>query len=189
MVSESVRFCDVADQAIIEFRESENITSYIPFHFYAPTPFAHAVLKTHRNVAFAYLAVNRTYARQHGFQIIPMHPLSSAMRQQLQVLSFDEGMSAIRWDVMDERDYNDSVSKCICMAECVTDQPLNILSLMCQGNALIFVPDDNRKKMVFDHMGQAFDFMRQSNPKFAISANITEMLYNHIWLNESFFKI
>lgn len=132
-------FEDIADPNIISYRQENFLDRYVPFHFFAPTPFAGAVQKSYPDDIFVYIAINRTYARNHYFLIIPKHPMSEEEKFNIEVLNYDEGFEKIEWDVMDQRDYLDAHCKQVCLAECLSPVPLDIRSLINSGDLLFFV--------------------------------------------------
>lgn len=135
-------FTDVANPEIIQFRGATGLNDYVPFHFFAKNPFDGDVLKDVENIDrdFIYLAINRTFAQQNDFKIIPMHPKHMDV---LELYSYDEGMNIIDWEIMNKRDYRDYECKQICMAECVAYQKVDMKDI-----SLIFVPDESLKSKV-----------------------------------------
>jgi len=110
------QFSDVADPAIIASRRRFGLEHRVPFHFFAKNPFDGRVQRDHRDRSFALIAVRRQTAREHGWEIIPRHPLAGAG---IQVMSYGEGFAAIDWALMNKRDYSIAECKSVCMAECV----------------------------------------------------------------------
>lgn len=120
---------DVADPEIIKYRIEYGITNYIPFHFFANTPFAGAVVKKYSSETFVYIAIKRSYAANNGFKIIPKHPMSYDMKYAPNIYDYAEGIKRIDWDAMNRRDYRDEYCKNVCMAECVFDGVIDIQNL------------------------------------------------------------
>jgi len=110
-------FVDIADSDILESREGLGLEEYVPFHFFANSPFDGRVQIDNPDKDFVIIAVRRDYAKANGWQIIPRHPLAD---QDLELMPYDEGIDAINWPKMNERDYNDAESKSVCMAECLS---------------------------------------------------------------------
>jgi hypothetical protein len=110
------RFDDVADAAIIASRQRLGLQHRVPFHFFAKNPFDGRVQRDHTELPFVLIAVRRRIAREHGWKIIPRHPLAGT---EIQIMSYDEGFAAIDWALMNKRDYSHPECKSVCMAECV----------------------------------------------------------------------
>lgn len=108
---------DVADPEILEGREVGELEEYVPFHFFAGTPFAGAVQKKHANDEFVFICIRRTVAESNGFMVVPSHPLNN--KTPLEVLPYHKGLARIDWPAMERREYNDPQSKQACMAECL----------------------------------------------------------------------
>jgi hypothetical protein len=86
-----------------------------------PNPFDYGVIRKpeHAQKRFVYLAVERTYARQQRWQIIPRHPLAGGGSYEL--LDWDSGFERIDWEQLDKRGNwaTDRECKLACMAEAV----------------------------------------------------------------------
>lgn len=134
-------FDDVADPEIIDFREENGLNDYVPFHYFAKNPFDGRVQINHPGKNFIYICVNRIFAKNRNFRIIPMHPI--AMGENIFLYDYDEGFEVIEWDVMEKRDYLDEHCKHICMAECLSDRVVYPHEFSC-----IFVKDDNIKNYI-----------------------------------------
>lgn len=128
-----LEFDDIADKEIVEHREKFNLDSYVPFHFFIANPFDGVVQKSNRNKKFIFITVLRSFAQVNGFNILTRHPLSSNCSE---LLSYNEGVLAIDWDKMAERDYTDNECKEICMAECLSPTSISPKDFFC-----IYVPD------------------------------------------------
>ena len=115
--SSLINFSDVADDEIIASRKRSKLEDYVPFHFFARSPFDGAVQLSHPQKTFVLIAIRRSLAEANKWSIIPKHPLSLAM---VELLDYADGIAAIDWDAMDKRDYNDSHSRSVCMAECLS---------------------------------------------------------------------
>jgi hypothetical protein len=133
-------FDDVADLEIIDFREKNNLTQYIPFHFFARNPFDGRVQKNYPSKEFIYICIPRDFASKNNFKIIPRHPNSM---KNLILYDYLDGYELIEWDKMDERDYSDRDCRHICMAECLS--PNRIYP---QDFSNIFVRTDDIKEFV-----------------------------------------
>lgn len=134
---------DIADQDIIDYRTTHNITSYIPFHFYAGTPFAGAVQKKFSNKQFVYIALMRVDARHNKFKILPYHPMSGYQKLfKPTILEYDEGIETIEWELMNNRDYTDTHAHSVCMAECLSPVNIPIVNLI-EGKRVIFFTKNN----------------------------------------------
>lgn len=134
-------FDDVADPDIIDFRRENNLNDYVPFHFFANNPFDGRVQKDHPDKSFFYICLKRNFAREHGFKIIPMHPI--AMGNDLILYEYDEGMESIDWDTMEISNYLDSYCKHVCMAECLSEEVIEIGDF-----ERIYVKDEETKDFV-----------------------------------------
>ncbi|UTA66858.1 DarT ssDNA thymidine ADP-ribosyltransferase family protein [Emticicia sp. 21SJ11W-3] len=132
-------FIDVADTEILEHRAKFNLNKFVPFHFFAPTPFAGNIQKTFKTESFIYLAVNREKAIEGNFSIIPTHPLN----YNDEPLPYSEGFESIDWELMKVRDYKNHSCKEVCLAECITPNivPISMIDI-------IFVKNDNDKKII-----------------------------------------
>lgn len=113
-------FKDVAEQDIIDFRNTHKITNLIPFHFFAGTPFAGRVQIDYPNEEFIYITIHRDTVKykDNDFKIFPTHPKHM---NPLEIYSYEEGFEKIDWELMEKRDYLDYECKEICMAECVAN--------------------------------------------------------------------
>nr|WP_322657744.1 DarT ssDNA thymidine ADP-ribosyltransferase family protein [Dendronalium sp. ChiSLP03b] len=116
------RFDDVADSGIINFRRENNLTRYVPFHFFANNPFDGRVQKDFPDKEFIYICIYREFAKSNKFSIIPKHPRAI---KPLVLYSYTEGYEIIEWDIMDKRDYLDENCRHICMAECLSPNKIN----------------------------------------------------------------
>ena len=115
---------DIADSEIIDKRQNVNdinLLEYVPFHFFINNPFDGAVKKYHINKNFVYICVRRCIAKEKGFKIIPIHPLSNDILTKFPKIIYDynEGFNLIDWDIMETREYNNQNCKNICLAECL----------------------------------------------------------------------
>ncbi|MGF1769614.1 DUF4433 domain-containing protein [Enterovibrio makurazakiensis] len=111
-------FSDVADRDILEGREAHDLDKMVPFHFFVKNPFDGRVRLNNPDAEFVYITINREFAREDGWVISPRHPLAIGG---FDIKSYDEGMEAIDWKLMDQRDYkNNPESKRVCMAECLS---------------------------------------------------------------------
>lgn len=119
--SQLANFSDVADGEIITSRQKLQLENYVPFHFYAGSPFDGRVQLDNRQKEFVLITVRREFAQANDWKIIPCHPLSGA---DIQVLDYVAGFNAIDWALMNNRDYQDARSRSVCMAECLSPQPV-----------------------------------------------------------------
>lgn len=133
-------FKDVADQEIIQVRRENGLNNWIPFHFFAGTPFDGSVQKSNRDELFVFITVTRKFAETNEFKIITQHPLSL---DKIILIDYEKGLIKIDWVTMATRDYSDSECSMICMAECLTNkivQPKDFHA--------IFVPNLKAKRIV-----------------------------------------
>lgn len=152
-------FDDVADLEIITFRQANNLTQYVPFHFFANNPFDGRVQINFPDKEFIYICISREFAENNNFQIIPKHP--NAMRP-LVLYDYVEGYEMIEWDTMDKRVYSDDNCKHICMAECLSQNTIKPDEFSC-----IYVRDEkvkNNIKGMCDYYGISCNFYINTNP-------------------------
>ncbi|MEK0315651.1 DarT ssDNA thymidine ADP-ribosyltransferase family protein [Cohnella sp. 56] len=142
-------FIDVADAEIIEFREANSITDYVPFHFFSKNPFDGRVQRDRPDEEFIYITLKRSYAKDNGFLIIPQHPISM---EEFSMYSYEEGFDVIDWETMDVRDYHNTLCKNICMAECVSPSLIDSSDFHC-----IFVKNADQKKIITDLSSKYYD--------------------------------
>ena len=122
------QFDDVAEPEIIGFRTTNNLTKYVPFHFFSKNPFDGKVQRAYSDKEFVYICVQRTFAEKNNFKIIPKHPSSM---NPLVLYDYSEGMNVIDWETMDRRDYSNQSCKNICMAECLSPSRINPRDFYC----------------------------------------------------------
>ena len=106
-------FKDIASAEILLKRSDHQLEGFVPFHFFAKTPFCGNVEKNNPGLHFIYLAVKRHHARIRNFKIIPSHPVNYGDEP----LDWEAGMEAINWDLMALKDYSNHECKEVCMAE------------------------------------------------------------------------
>lgn len=92
-----IYFVDTANHSILNERERLNLVNYVPFHFHPHTNYDTYVKNNNREKAFLYLCLHRSYAHNHGFSVLPIHPTST---DQPNIYSFDDGMASIDWSIM-----------------------------------------------------------------------------------------
>ena len=109
-------FRDVADPDILENRARYGLDKMVPFHFFADNPFDGRVFLNNPTTPFIYITVSREHARDNGWTISPKHPLNGNFN----LLDYDEGMEAIDWKLMGQRNYRDDECRSVCMAECLS---------------------------------------------------------------------
>lgn len=116
-------FRDSANPEIIQGRKRFELESMVPFHFFTKNPFDYAVINANPTEDYAILTVERSHAEREGWRICPSHPLSAEVPE---ILSWKEGFSEIRWDLIDDgnRDYSDQDCKLACMAEALSPSPV-----------------------------------------------------------------
>lgn len=115
---------DIADSEIIDRRRNINginLLEYVPFHFFVNNPFDGAVKKSNIDENFIYICVCRNIAKDKGFKIIPMHPLSNEISINFPeiIYNYNEGFELIDWNTMEKREYGNQNCKHICLAECL----------------------------------------------------------------------
>lgn len=134
-------FDDVADPAIIRFRRENDLNDYVPFHFFARNPFDGRVQIDYPDKTFIYICLKRSFAREHNFRIIPIHPI--AMGDELVLYEYDEGMENIDWDTMESTDFQEPYCKQVCMAECLSYRVIEAVEF-----DTIYVKDEETKNLV-----------------------------------------
>lgn len=112
-------FVDVADHDILSSREKLGLQDYVPFHFFAGSPFDGRVQMNNVDESFIFITVRRTVAASNQWKVMPRHPLGG---EDIQILDYEKGMQTINWSKMNERDYSDDESKSVCMAECLSPE-------------------------------------------------------------------
>lgn len=91
------------------------------FHFYPKNPFDFAVCHENHSENMVLITIRRSLCiSRNSFFIIPSHPLDI---DQPEIYPYKEGISRIRWDILDAestRDYDNAEIRKACMAECIT---------------------------------------------------------------------
>lgn len=157
-------FDDVADSDIIAFRQTNDLTKYVPFHFFTKNPFDGKVQKNCPDIEFIYICISREFAKNNNFKIIPKHPI--AMKP-LKLYDYVEGYEIIEWDIMDKRDYSDVNCKHICMAECLSPNTINSNNF-----SHIFVKNENVKNYIerlCNHLEISYNFYINVNPNMFVT--------------------
>ena len=145
-------FEDVADQEIIEGRREHSLEEYVPFHWFARNPFDGRVQADHPDDEFVLIAVHRNVAQRENWKVIPRHPLANTAPQ---LLDYQPGVEAIDWETMNIRNYHDPECKSICMAECLSPDPVTVDKFF-----KIYVPSDavaNQVVEIVDDLGLELD--------------------------------
>lgn len=132
-------FIDIADTEILEDRDSYNLGDYVPFHFFSSSPFAGSVQRAHEDEEFLYLTVRRVVAKRDNYLIVPSHPL----HYRGELLTYEEGMQTIDWDLMAKRDYHNHECREVCMAECLAPGVVPFSHV-----GMLFVRSDDHKQRV-----------------------------------------
>ena len=133
-------FHDVADAEILVGRGEHGLENYVPFHWFSRNPFDGRVQKDRPNEEFVLITVRRALAEGNNWKILPKHPLA---KQEFRFYDYQEGFELVNWDLMQERDYHDSYCKSVCMAECLSPQPVSASDFF-----KIFVPTEQVKGVV-----------------------------------------
>lgn len=113
---------DIADCDILKVRQMLHLDACVPFHFLPKNPFSASVIKAHPDTKFCYIMVYRIFAREHGFKIVPSHPLADHQwtKKPVVLLDYDKGIRAIDWQTMNNKDYSKGDYKTTSMAECLS---------------------------------------------------------------------
>ena len=127
---------DIAESEILKGREIWHLDNYVPFHFLPKNPFAGSVINSHADTRFCFITIYRIFAREHGFKILPAHPLANHQwtKDSVQLLDYGKGIRAIDWEAMNKRDYSKSDYKSVSMAECLS--PVTVLAKNFQSIAV-----------------------------------------------------
>lgn len=140
-------FVDIANPEILAGRREQSLDTMVPFHFFPSTPFDGRVLKDRPQESFALIAVSRNTARQRGWQVLPIHPLSG---QRPKLMDYEAGVAAIDWEAMNRREYADPYSKHVCMAECLSPGVVTPPDFQS-----IFVATESNQRQVYDWLNAA----------------------------------
>lgn len=132
-------FVDVADTEILEGRDKFSLDEMVPFHFFPNNPFDGKVCQLNPTTKFAFIAVRRVTAEEQKWKITPRHPLSGDCK----LMSYDEGLKAIDWETMNEKDFKKPESKLICMAECLAPEAV-VPSIF---HAIYVATEEDRKEV------------------------------------------
>lgn len=116
-------FQDVADHEILHKRAALGLEKYVPFHWFARNPFDGGVQSARPDETFVLITVQRARASSQNWKIIPRHPLAN---DDIHLMDYVAGFQAIDWDAMNRRDYHDPHSKSVCMAECLSPNPVAV---------------------------------------------------------------
>lgn len=139
-------FEDVADQEIITNRQALGLENYVPFHWFSRNPFDGRVQHDRPLEQFVLITVRRTLAEQGNWKVVPCHPLANSA---IQLLDYDKGFAQIDWETMNRRDYHDPVCKSVCMAECLSPNPVPSANFF-----KIYAPTDSLAKTVADEISR-----------------------------------
>ena len=153
------QFVDTANHDILQGRTQFHLGDFVPFHFDYHTAYDTSVKKTHRDIEFIYLCVNRSNASRMGFLVLPIHPT-------LPPLPYDEGFDAIDWNTMEmnngecnDENYRTQVR----MAECIHEGTLNISDI----DFIICRTDKIKNEII----GIFNDCQLQNKPRIMVNAN------------------
>lgn len=138
-------FRDIADAEIIEGRRDQELENYVPFHWFAKNPFDGRVYQDRPDEDFVLIAMSRDHARQQNWRVIPRHPLAGGG---FELLDYATGFETIDWQSMELRDYHDQACKHICMAECLSPEPIPALQF-----AKIYTPSQEIQRFVQQQAG------------------------------------
>lgn len=133
-------FKNVADPEILEKRRAYSLENFVPFHWFALNPFDGGVQKANPDEYFILLAVKRILAQTQNWKVIPRHPLAHGS---IELMDYADGFEAIDWQAMNLRDYHDSDSKSVCMAECLSPTIVPISDFF-----IVFVPNEEVERYV-----------------------------------------
>jgi hypothetical protein len=114
-----VLFSDVADPKIMDKRRELGLDGYVPFHFHPYSSFDAAVKYGNQDEPLIYICIEREFARENRFLILPRHPLNL---NEVELLDYDEGIKAIDWDTMETSSTSSEYARQVRMAECLTEE-------------------------------------------------------------------
>lgn len=134
------RFADVANPEIIENRAAYGLDRFVPFHWFARNPFDGRVQQDYPNKKFVLITVRRAVAQGRNWSVVPRHPLANGAPE---LLDYQSGIAAIDWETMNRRDYHEAECKSICMAECLSPQPVPATEFF-----RIYAPDEEIARQV-----------------------------------------
>ena len=162
------QFVDTANHDILQGRTQFHLGDFVPFHFDYHTAYDTSVKKTHRDIEFIYLCVNRSNASKMGFLVLPIHPTST---NAVSPLPYDKGFDAIDWNTMEmnkgkcnDENYRNQVR----MAECIHKGTLNISDI----DFIICRTDKIKNKII----GIFNKYQLQNRPGIMVNANFFEDL-------------
>ena len=136
----------IANPDILEKRDTKNMLQYVPFHFFEKTAFTGAVYKAHPETTFCVITIHRDFAKENNFKIYTTHPLSTTSDKEPELMNYDEGLAAIDWDSLEERNFiKNKKSKNSGMAECLAPSPV-----MPSDFQSIYVPTEGIKLKVVE---------------------------------------
>lgn len=110
-------FSDVADGEIIASRKQHSLENYVPFHFFAKSPFDYGVKRSRPEQQFVLLTVRRSTAEANNWKVVSRHPLAQASYD---ILDYAPGLEAMDWALIAQRDYDNRGCKVAFMAECLS---------------------------------------------------------------------
>ncbi len=139
-----VRFSDIANQEIISKRKGLGLDGFTPFHFHPYSSFDVAVKNTYLDEDFIYICISREDAKSNEFKILPRHPLNI---EECTLYEYEEGFHKIDWDTMHTHGTDDTYTKNVKMAECLTEKTIPAQYFQC-----ICVKDERTKKIVEDKL-------------------------------------
>ena len=137
-----IGFKDIADPEIIDKRKLLGLDKYTPFHFHPYTAFDYAVKYKGDAEHMIYICIDRDFARDNNFLVLPKHPLSS---NDFELFPFDEGMSKIDWATMMVVGRDDQYAKEVKMAESLTGIVIPANKFKC-----LYVANEEMKQFVSD---------------------------------------
>nr|WP_314767538.1 DarT ssDNA thymidine ADP-ribosyltransferase family protein [uncultured Lachnoanaerobaculum sp.] len=140
--NKNINFSDIANPDIIDKREQLYLDKYIPFHFHPYTAFDYAVKYNGNPEDMVYICVDRKFAKNMKFLVLPKHPLSEKSNE-FELFTFDKGMEEIDWETMEEKGREDTYAKEVKMAECLSESSIPATSFNC-----IYVANDKIKEYV-----------------------------------------
>lgn len=146
---QEIEFVDTANHDILNERKRLNLSKFVPFHFHIHTSYDTLIKSIHLNETFIYLCLDRNYARDNNFLILPIHPASN---EQPNICSYDVGIKKINWEIMElkktdplPQGVDEHKRTLVRMAECLSPKSIPITDFLS-----IAVKDDKSRAILLD---------------------------------------
>ena len=117
----------VSDIRTIWSKRDPKCYSCVPFHFYEPTFFTYCITNGLKAENFCYIAIDRTYAEEHGFMV----STKSLDSVDAEILPYGEGFEKIDWETLNKRNYRAPGEREVCDAECLSPASVAVSDFYC----------------------------------------------------------